>query len=317
MYSINLGLKGGQRHIADDGLANSLEINLKMFYDWAFLSQLGGWTEVAVPTSGIYSADFSRLRPVSDPNYTNGQVWETPRKDLVWESGVDYTNKTGGTDNPLPVGNPVINGTPVSTGYYVDYQNGQVIFTNAISTSSTVKLQHSFRTVQIYRADDAPWWRIIQQNSYRPDSNQYLQLGSGNWSIFGQHRIQLPAVVIEVVPRGTAEGVELGSDSLNHKRDVLFNILAETAWQRNNLMDIFNAQTERGIHLFNTNDAVSEWPFDYRGSLTGTKTYPYFVSETGYRWRVCDMRESYISDVLQVHSNLFMATVRTTMETII
>jgi hypothetical protein len=315
MYCVNLGLKGGQRHISDDALSNSLEVNLKAFYDWAFLSQLGGWTEVTVPTSGIYGADFSRLRMVSDPNYTDGQVWETPRKDLVWESGVDYENKTGGTDNPLAVGNPIVNGVPVTTGYYINYQNGQVIFNNAVA--GTVKLQHSYRSVQIYRADDAPWWRQIQQNSFRPDSSQYLQSESGNWSIFGQHRIQLPAVVIEVVPRGLAEGVELGSDALRHSRDILFNVVAETAWERNNLMDIFNAQVERGIWLFNTNDALNEWPFDYRGSLTGDKTYPYFVSSSGYRWRVCDMNESFITDVQQVHPNLYMATVRTTTETIV
>lgn len=317
MYCVDIGLKGGQRHISDDSLSNSLEVNLKAFYDWAFLSQLGGWTEVPVPTTGIYGADFSRLRLVNDPNYSNGQVWETPRKDLVWESGVDYENRTGGTDNPLPVGNPVVNGTPVTTGYYINYQNGQVVFTNPIATSATVKLQHSYRTVQTYRADDAPWWREIQQNSFRPDNSQYQQSGSGNWSIFGQHRIQLPAVVIEVVPRGTAEGVELGGDGLKHSRDILFNIVAETAWERNNLMDIFNAQVERGIWLFDTNTALTEWPFDYRGSLTGTKTYPYFVSETGHRWRVCDMTESFITDVQQVHPNLYMATVRTTTETII
>lgn len=317
MYTVDLGLKGGQRHITDDAVSNTLEHNLKMWYDWAFLSQLGGWTEVAVPTSGIYGADFSRLRLVSDGNYTSGQVWETPRKDLVWESGVDYQNYTGGTDNPLAVGNPIVNGVAVTTGYYIDYQNGQVIFTNPISTSATVKLQHSYRTVQIYRADDAPWWRQIQQNSYRPDSSQFLQAGSGNWVIYGQNRIQLPAVVIEVVPRGQSKGWSLGSDSLRQSRDILFNILAETATERNNLMDIFNAQVERGIWLFNVNDARAEWPLDYRGSLTGTKTYPYFVSETGYRWRECEMNESFITDVIQVHPSLFMATVRTTTETII
>ncbi len=317
MYCVDIGLKGGQRHITDDALSNSLEINLKMWYDWAFLSQLGAWTEVSIPASGIYGADFSKLRAVSDPNYTNGQVWETARKDLVWESGVDYENYLGGTDNPLPVGNPVVNGVPVTTGYYVDYQNGQVVFTNPISTSSTVRLQHSYRAVQIYRADDAPWWRQIQQNSYRPDSSQFIQAGSGNWSIFGQNRIQLPAVVIEVVPRGTANGWELGSDSLRQTRDVVFNILAESGPERKNLMDIFNAQVKRGLWLFNTNTSLSEWPFDYRGSLTGTRTYPYFVSETGYRWRVCEMNESFITDVLEIHPNLFMASVRTTTETII
>lgn len=311
----SLRLKGVQQNITSDNISNMLETNLKMYYDWAFLSQLGAWSDVDVPTSGIYGADFSKLRMVSDPNYTDGQVWETPRKDLVWESDIEYANYTGGISVPNTVGNPIVNGVSVSTGYYINYPQGQIVFTNPVA--GTVKLQHAYRTVQIYKVDDAPWWREIQQQSFRPDNAQFQQSESGMWSLFSQYRIQLPAVVIEVAPIGDADGYALGADSLRQNRDVLFNVIAETPSERKNLMDIFNAQVARGLSLFNSNEALNEWPLDYRGMLTGTKTYPYFVSESGHRWRTCEMQKSTIEEVLQVHPALFIATVRTTTSTII
>ncbi len=314
MSSITLGLKGVQQHINYDNLSNILESNLKMYYDWALLS-IGGWVAVSVPTSGAYGGDFSRLRPVDDANYDEGQVWETARKDLVWESGINYVNPTGGIYNPTPVGLPQVNGVPVSTGYYVDYPNGRVIFENA--QTGTVKMAHSYRYAQIYKSDDAPWWREIQYRSHRIDNDQFLQSASGEWSIFGTNRIQLPAIILEVVPRGFGKGWHLGSESLEQSRDVLFSIVSETPWERKNLMDIFNSQVARKIHLFNSNTALNEWPLDYRGALTGVQNYPYFVSSSGHRWKVCEMKQSLITDVEQIHPKLFIATVRTTTETIV
>lgn len=313
MSSISLDLKGVHANIGSDNISNILESNFKMYYDWAFLSYLGAWVDVNVPTSGVYGGDFSTLRKVDDPNYTYGQVWEAARKDFVWESGVDYTNATGGISNPRAVGNPVVNGSTVTTGYYVDYPNGRVIFNSA--QTGTVKLPYAYRYVQLYRIDDAPWWRELQYSSHRPDSEQFTQSSSGDWSIFGVNRIQLPAVVIEVVPRGTAKNWEMGSDSLIQTREVRFTIFAETSWERKNLMDIFNAQVDRNINLFDTNEASAESPLDYRGMLTGTKNYPYF--NTGYKWAICTMQDSFVTDVGQIHPNLYIANVTTSTETIV
>lgn len=313
MFCIDLGLKGVHQHLTYDNLSNILEANLKMYYDWAFLG-IGGWTDVNIPTSGIYSTDFSRLRPVSDPNYTNGQVWETPRKDLVWETGITYTDPTGGTHTPIPVGTPTVNGV-AATGYYVDYINGRLVFNSPVSTSSVVKMPYAYRSVQIYKSDQAQWWREIQQNAYRTDNTQYLQSSSGIWSLFSQNRVQLPAVIIEVVPRGNAVGLELGG-TLKQRRDVEFTILSETPWERKNLMDIFNAQVDKSYYLFDINTALREWPLDYRGSLTGTREYPYFISEEGHRWRKMHAEDSFIINVGEIHNRLYISTVRTTTETI-
>ena len=63
-------------------LNSELESNLKWYIDWGMLG-IGGWTDVTIPTSGAWGGTFDRLRPVQDPAYTDGQVWESSRKDWV------------------------------------------------------------------------------------------------------------------------------------------------------------------------------------------------------------------------------------------
>jgi hypothetical protein len=314
-----IALKCVQRSIGDDNLTNMLETNIKTFYDYVLLSSLGAWTEVTLPTSGIYGADFSVLKLVDDPNYDTGQVWEGGRKDWVWETGVNYVDTTGGIQNPLPVGYPVVSGVTITGGYHVNYPQGKVVFNFPVAESASVRIPYSYRNIQLYKADDAPWWEEIQYNSYRLDSNDFAQSASGDWSIFGENRIQLPAVVIEAVPRGglNNRGYEIGSEALIASRDIKFHILAENRFDRNNLMDIFNLQSEYNIVLFDTNDltASSDYPLDYRGMLTGTKMYPDFIVD--HKFKHCRFVNSSISDVTQVHPGLYMASVRTTMEVVV
>ena len=316
--SEQLKLQSVQKHIGADNLANMLECNLKMYYDWAMLC-IGGWSDVPLSTINIASADLSSLRSVDDPNYFAGQVWEAPRKDFVWETNIDYVNVTGGVINPLVIGVPTVNSTPTSQSYTINYLDGKVIFDNPESVNDLVNLAYAYRYVQIYRADEASWWKELQFNSHRINDTQFHQLSSGTWSMFGQYRVQLPAVIIESVPRGTSKGYELGSSSKEASRDVLFHIYAENGSDRNNLMDIFNLQTERQIPLFNSNDVIDAgaWPLDWGGSLVNSIGFPEFVSATGYQWRNCLMKDSTISNVGKIHPNLYNAVVRTTMSVIV
>lgn len=318
MSQISLILKGVSDSIGKDNVTNMIESNLKSYYDWALLAYMGAWTKISVPTSGIYGADFSRLRPVNDPNYSNGQVWEAAKKDFVWETGVNYVASTG-TVNPTVAGPLLVNGiTSASSGYYINYPQGQVVFNSPISTSSVVQLNYCSRYAQIYKADDAPWWREIQYGASRPDSSQFLQQTSGNWSIMGVNRVQLPAVVIEVMGRGkSAVGYEVGGPSMITSRDVQFAILAENRWDRNNLMDIINLQAEHTIMMYDTNE-VSEaqaYPLTSQGRLVGTTMYPSLVDQ--YPYTQLRMVSSNIIDIPDLHPKLFCSLVKTTCEVII
>ena len=229
--------------VGDTLLNCELESNLKSYLDWGMLG-IGGWFNVNIPTSGAWGGTFDQLRVVDDPSYTLGQVWESARKDWVWETGVAYT---GGS--PIDISGVYVNSTLKGTGdatygHHYNYPLGRVVFDTAIPTTSTIQLEYSYRNVQTYIADQAPWWDELQYNSMRVDDTTFSQISSGNWSILANHRVQMPAVVIEVVPRRTFQPYELGSSANFVTQDVLFHIVAESRWWRNQLVDIISIQKD-------------------------------------------------------------------------
>ena len=309
----------GVSHVGNDDISNMIESNMKVYYDWSLL-QIGGWTDVNVPQSGAYGGDFSQLRCVDDELYTAGQVWESAKKDWVWETGVGYIDVTGGGPHePNATGALEIDGITNTSGFYVNYPLGRIIFDSPIATTSVVKMQYAFRDVQVYRAEDAPWWRELQFRSFRVDSSHFLQRSSGEWSIGGHHRIQLPCIIIEVAALGDSRPWQLGDGSLNITRDVYFHVLSETRYMRNNLMDWISKQSDKTIYLFNTNSvgASGDYPLDYRGMFIGGKQYNQLVDDANHRYRRCYFASSVITNVDGLHTDLYEATVRTTMEIVI
>ncbi len=320
MSTDHLTFKGAV-HYGDSFLMNMLEVNLKMWYDWSFL-KIGSWVNVNIPTAGISGGDFSRLRLVKDENYTNGQVWESIKKDWVWEDTIDYIDRDGTTRNPNTVGTPAVNGSPAAGAFKINYPLGRVIFDTAISTTATVKLSYAYRAVQVYRADDAPWFYEMQFDSNNAANNMFLDSDNGTWSIGSHHRIQMPCIIIEAIPRADSRGYEIGNGSLVVNQDVLFHVLAETRNDRNKLVDIIRQQSDKGIWLFHVDNVIQEddFPLNQNGELVGSKTYPELVADEvdgGYRWRQCHMAKAVVSELQSIHPNLHEGTVRTTMEVVL
>ena len=303
-------------------LMNELETNLKMYFDWGFLC-VGGWSDANIPTTGAFGGDLHVLKPVYDPSYNDGQVWQSFRKDWVWETGVSYLDST---TNPEPVR---ITGVRVdgafygsgdaTYGWHVNYPLGRVVFDTAISLSSTVDLNYSYRFVQIYKADDAEWWKELQYDSFRADDSHFSQRGTGDWSVGAQHRVQMPAIVLESISRGSANGYELGNGALAVEQDVLFHVVAENRFDRNNLVDMIRLQYDNIIWLFNSQSAAEAtgYPLDYRGMKIGDNMYPDLVDTDGYRWAECRFTDVVMAEVESINPNLYQGKVRTTVEVIL
>lgn len=313
----------GVTHFGDSFLMNMLEVNLKMWYDWSFL-EIGGWINVAIPTTGIASGDFSRLRLVDDPNYAAGRVWESIKKDWVWEADITYNDKGGSARTPTVIGAPTVNGVASAVPFSINYPLGRIIFDTAISSTATVKLAYPYRAVQVYRADDAPWFFELQfaSNDAGGSSVQFLQTTDGTWSVGSHHRIQMPCIIIEAVPRADSRAYELGNGSLVIRQDVLFHVIAETRNDRNKLVDIIRNQSDKGIWLFHVDNVAQndDFPLNSEGELVGDMMYPELVAapeDGGYRWRQCHMANAVVSELQSVHPNLHEGTVRTTMEVVL
>lgn len=306
----------GVNRISDDFLLNILETNFKTYFDWAFLC-IGAWFDANINEYNFYNSSnqHSLLIPVSDESYMDGQVWQGIRKDWVWETGVSFN-----TTLPIPITGIYVNDVYSennSTEYSVNYPEGKIVFHAAKPTSSIVTVNYSYRNIQVYRANDNPWFSLIQYNSFNTESPDITRTSDGDWSISGNHRIQLPAIVIESVPRSRSRPYELGNDNLLIEQDVAFYILAETKNERNKLMDILRLQQDSTILLYNTNSLAQndKYPLDNEGNLKlDPLMYPDIVNE--YKWRKCWIKNVSLFELDSLHHNFHQGLVKATIEII-
>ena len=306
-------------HIGNTLLSSEIENNMKWFLDWAFLG-IGGWSNVTMPTSGAFGGTFDTLRLVNDPSYSNGQVWEGARKDWVWETGSSYEGY-----DPIQISGVYVNGVLKGTGdatygHHYNYPLGRVVFDNPISTTDTVKVEYSYRNVQVYVADEAPWWDALQYNSLRVDDTYYSSTGSGSWGILANHRVQMPAIVLETVPRRRFKPYQLGVTSQFVQQDIVFHIVGENRWWRNQLVDILSYQIDSQLWLFKTDTLIGSgaYPLDYRGmKVSSPLNYDDVVNTPQYRYLLARMTNMSITEMESYDARLHEGTVRATLEVVL
>jgi hypothetical protein len=299
-------------------LMEEMEHSIEEWLKWSLL-RIGAWQDVDMESSGYFGGDFHTLSRVVDPSYDEYQVWETPVKVLVYESGVNFN----GNENPVEISGVWINGAfyepdDITYGHYVDYPNGRVVFNTALTSDDIVEMNYSYRTVTVEIAGESDRWKEIPYGSRRVDNPHRVDPDKGQWAaIPALKRIKLPAIVIEAVARGTNKGYQLGSQALVTKRDVLFHIVAEDRRWRNRLSDIVLGEQEQTIWLFNSDNIVGtqDWPVDYRGAKNDSGlTYPELIDK--YKWLRMRIDRMVLAEVENLNPYLHEGTVRGTMEII-
>ena len=310
----------GLSSIAKPLLTEQLQVNMIEFLDWNFVDA-GGYINVSLSNSGEYGGDKSRLRPVDDPRYTDGQVWEGYRNNWVWQSGV------GSTPSPIQVSGVYIDGTfyaPTDTTYshHVNYPLGRIVFDSAIDTTSVVQAEYSPKFVKVVDAERVPLFRRIQFNSWRVDDSTFLQSSSGNWALLGDQRVQLPVVAIDVCSNRTFYPYQIGGGQVA-ETDIVFHVLGEDKWSTSQLVDALSYQNDKNIYLFDTNMMKDDNQpiLNINGSITtGTKTYPQLVAESGdggYRYKKCFLNNARVQDGQWINDRLYKQTVRLNTEVIL
>jgi hypothetical protein len=304
--------------VSDATISEILLDNFINFYDWGFVDA-GQFYSIGIPQSGIYGGDRHKLRLVDSPNYTAGQVWEGYRQNWVWESGVDGT-----TQQPIQISGVFVDSTFYATGnvtepFYVDYKNGRVVFDSAVDTTKEVHLEYSHKWVQVIPAEGVPWFRQLQQGSFRNEEN-FQVAGSGGWMQLGQTRVQLPAIAIEVVPAVSTKPYALGGGQWVNT-DVVFYIMTENHWECTNILDTIVKQNDRSLTLFNpTEVAISgASPFNYRNELRdlhsyGSGLYPNLVKYHSWKERKCWINQSRGGNITQLSPELYLGTARCSTE---
>jgi hypothetical protein len=304
----------GVNNISEDLLLNILEANFKMYFDWSFL-QIGGWFDAETSNQTIYGTNSpSRLIAVSDPSYTDGMVWQGIRKDWVWENTASYNSTS-----PIDISSVTVNSTSINkTGNFtINYPLGRIIFNSPISLSSSVDLEHSYRFVQIHRSSESPWFNILQYSSFNTANADIQRTDDGEWSIGANHRIQLPAIVIESVPRSRSRPYEIGNTLLWLEQDIAFYVYAENKNDRNKLLDIIRLQQDVTMQLYNTNEVAQNdsFPLDYNGDIKDSPLmYPDLVQT--YPWRKCFIKNVSLFELDSPHPNFHQGMARATVEII-
>jgi hypothetical protein len=295
----------------DATLSNILLDNFIALYDWGLLDR-GQFYSINIPESGIYGGDRHKLRLAGDPNYSSGQVWEGYRQNWVWESGISAT-----TEQPIAISGVFVDDTFYATGnvskpFYIDYPNGRIVFDTALTSTSSVQLEYSHKWVQVVPAQGIPWFRQIQQGSFRNEEGFQVS-DSGGWVQLGQTRVQLPAIAVEVIPSRSLEGYQLGGGQWVNN-DIIFYVISENHWECTNLVDSILYQNDRTVHLFNpTSVALSGvFPYNYRNELNENAIpsglYPNMIDDFFYRR--CWISQSRGGEITQLSPELYMGSTR-------
>jgi len=300
---------------------SSVEENLKSFLDFGFLN-IGGFINVNIPTSGLYSNSFHVLKNTTDPGYTGNKVWQTPKKNWVWESGISYNGSS-----PKNISGVIVNGVgyPAPTGsgsvtYSLDYENGRVVFNSSLTTASSVQMAYSYRWCNVLKSSDNNGWQYLQQLSYQP-SNSMNTNNKGDNAILANHRLQMPAIVIETTAKNNDIPYELGSLLSYRQQDILLHIYTENINDLNNIMDIIRYQKEKTIQLYDIKKVVNSGVYGLNAN--GSKNsnglnYSQLINNNTFHWNKMYIKDISFLDIQKNNtSNNFWCIIRLTSEIIL
>lgn len=303
--------------VTDIGSLNpvaSLEDNLKSFLDWSFLN-IGGFINITIPDSGISGGASHQLKPVLDPSLPTNRVWEAPRKDWVYETGVSYSGSS-----PIAISGLYLNGTflpgPTGSGRYtynINYPMGRVTFDNFINANSIVSLDYSYRYVQVYKANESPWWKELQEDSYNPANFKT----NGDYNITANHRVQPPAIIIELSPRVVLTPYELGTTTNITLQDVLIHVFTESPIQRDNIVNILMLQKDKSLRLYDINKVVRDGlaPLNYSGQPNPNRlNYDQLINNSTYQSKYYNIKNVVVSELNIITPSLYNAILRWSVE---
>lgn len=287
----------GVTNVHDPGPTEAIEFSLT---EWVREGLLEGGAFVNVSSGALLETPR--------PGVTARTVYQSPRGDLVWESGVAYSPA------PTRPSGVYVDGIfrPFGSGVTPDYLAGSVTFSSGLPAGSAVRMNYAHRSVRVYNPRHAPWYYQLQLDSY-----DQTQAGSGVWAADGRNRLQLPAVVVSCRPRaGNFAPHELGSLQREHRQEVILEVVAERAADRDRLHDALVGQWQRrvdGIDLKNLRRDGRE-PLTPAGEVNPSGLGSHAAMAARYPWTQIRVAASDSHPVGDDRPRLFRCAVRWTVE---
>lgn len=236
-----------------------LKLNLKLFIDMHMLRE-SAFINVASGQLFYDGGDMSVLLPdtTADNTYfglSDGQVWQSPFRQWVYESGVPLDGTNVSTP-PVVASGVYVEGAFRGTddpqfGHTIDYIKGRIIFNSPQPLTLKVNAAYSARQVRVGFEHD------FNQQADRGflESKYYTNPLTSNQLVYPSGTAQpFPAVFIEVDDR-ELKAYELGNRSAIITDTVKFHIWAQDDLQRDNIVDIITSQWRKAIPIINFNRA--------------------------------------------------------------
>lgn len=272
-------------------IKEQIELGIKFFLDWSFLSA-SAFVNVHKDDTSYLGGDASRLYPID-----GGAVWQTSRFNWVWESGIENSTQPIDISGVWVSGEFKLQNDTSGYAHTVDYDNGAIVFTTPISPSSVVEAEYSYRYVYVAPVDKSPFLQELQF-----DSLNYTK-GVGN--LVPDQSVQLPAVGIKVVSSKFSP-YQIGGGQWNHVK-VEFTVVAENSHDRDVICDILGDQSDRSIYLIDINSG-------FVPHQDNPVMYPDIVLDEDYRFHKCFWGKTEKSDYLRLNQNLFLGRVTTILD---
>lgn len=278
---------------------SSLEDNLKSLLDWSFVN-IGGFINITIPTTSIQNTSYHKLKLADDPNYKANTVWQADKKDWIYETGISYDGSSPIEISGIYLNNSFLIG-PTGYGAYtysLDYQNGRVIFDNPVNKNSDIQIEYSYRYIQTYKSSE----------------NHMLEI---NEEILSSHKVELPAILIEMTDRTDQKPFELGNSRNIFFQDVLLHVMAKTSVQRNNISNALLLQKDKFFNLYDIDKIIENgvYPFDYKGSINNSRlNYDLLVKNNDYIYRKACIKNAMITEFNLISDTIYHNIVRWTIE---
>lgn len=238
-------------------LRAQLKLNLKLFLDIHMLRE-GAFINVASGQQFYDGSDMSLLLPDSQADdvlwgVSEGQVWQSPFRQWVYESGVPLDGTNVGNPPQLASG-VYIQGAFRGTGdpefgHTIDYLNGRIIFNSPQPVDLVVQAPFAAREV---RVDFEHAFNQQAQQGYL-DSKYFTNPLTSMQLVYPSGAAQpFPAVFIEVDDRDF-DAYELGNRSAEITDVVKLHVWAMDDMQRDNIVDILTSQWRKRIPIVDWN----------------------------------------------------------------
>lgn len=300
-------------NINDAPSISFLEDNIQKFLDYALL-EIGSFINVNIPSPDINGTQgFHKLNYVNDPSNPY-RVWEAQRQSWVYETEINYQGH-----EPININGIYINNTfvPITdTGQYsydIDYNLGRIVFRNDINTNLSIEADYSYRHIQTHKSSDSLWFVELQK--YSSDSSKFNFFG--DHFITGNHRIQLPCIIIELTPRTVLTPYELGSIKNYITQDILLYILAENKHKTINIADLLISQKDNTFNAIDFNKVVKNNVSDLNAfGHKNPNRIPYKILSNSLEYikNQCIIKNTTLIGMSNLSSELCSSTVRWSVE---